>query len=112
VLVETQFRQPELPGYMNPLAFGLSKGLDPNTVNKKDYLVGKGFYRCAHVGCHEVLSRQCWRPHIELDHQNGIKLLKVDKDEVFPCTDCGEILPTRKLREMHRRRVHNLRDKF
>ena len=101
-----------MPGYLNPDAAGLSKGIDPTTVVKKDYLVGKGFYRCAHIGCHEVLSRQCWRPHIELDHQNGVKLIKVQKDEVFPCTECKEVLRSRKEREKHRRKSHNLRDKF
>lgn len=86
-----------------PGVIGFSKGLDPNKVIKKDYQVGKGFYRCAHVGCHEILSRQCWRPHIEIDHMNGFKLLRTNKNEDFPCTECPAILPTRKLREMHRR---------
>jgi hypothetical protein len=43
---------------------------------------------------------------------NGFKLLNVDKDERFPCTECPAVLETRKLREMHRRKEHNLREKY
>lgn len=48
VLAKTDFRHKDLPGYMNPLAHGLSKAIDPTTLDKKEFLIGKGFYRCAH----------------------------------------------------------------
>jgi Zn-finger protein len=91
----------------------LSKGKDPSTIEKKSYLVGKGFYRCVHLGCPEILSRQCWRPHIELDHLNGRKILNQhDKNAVYPCSDCSAILKSRREKELHRRKAHNLRDMF
>jgi hypothetical protein len=103
------------PGLANPYAFiePFSKGVDPSIVDKKDYLVGKGFYRCVHNGCPEILSRQCWRPHIELDHIHGRKVLNYhDKNASYPCTDCPAILKSRREREMHRRKEHNMRDAF
>ena len=90
-------------------AVSFSPGVDPSKVNKKDYQVGKVHFRCVHPGCKCVLSRQCWRPHIEMDHINGRKTFKKKHfGETFACTDCGEQLPTRRARELHRRKFHSI----
>lgn len=90
-------------------AVNFSPGVDPSKINKKDYQVGKVHFRCVHAGCKCVLSRQCWRPHIEMDHINGKKTFKKKHfGETFACTDCGEQLPTRRARELHRRKFHSI----
>ena len=86
-----------------------SPGVDPSQINKKDYQEAKFHFRCVHVGCKSVLSRQCWRPHIEMDHIDGKKTFKKKHvGETFPCTDCDAKLPTRRARELHRRKVHSI----
>ena len=86
-----------------------SPGVDPTQYCKKDYAVNKTHFRCVHVGCTAVLSRQCWRPHIEMDHVNGKKTFKKKlTDATFPCTDCGAVLATRRERELHRRKEHSI----
>jgi hypothetical protein len=66
-------------------------------------------FRCVHEGCKSILSRQCWRPHIEMDHINGKKTFKKKHvGETFKCTDCDAELPTRRARELHRRKVHSI----
>ena len=90
-------------------AVNFSPGVDPSKIVKKDYQVGKVHFRCVHEGCKCVLSRQCWRPHIEMDHINGKKTFKKKHfGETFACTDCGEQLPTRRARELHRRKFHSI----
>ena len=106
-LREIMSRTPRLPKDRQGPFF--SPGIDPLTIEKKAYLVGKGFYRCAHAGCYEILSRQYWRPHIELDHIDGKRRIKKEKGEVFPCTECGLVFATRQLKEQHRTSVHDLR---
>lgn len=88
----------------------VSRGKDPNTLVKKDYQVSKWQFRCAHVGCPAVLYPQSWRLHIETDHINGKRIFKRKQDPAvsFKCTDCGLMSATRKAREQHRRRDHNI----
>lgn len=87
-----------------------SPGVNPSAVNKMDYQVCQGRFRCVHEGCRYILSRQCWRSHIEMDHIDGVKTFKkILNGMTFPCTDCAEVLPTRRARELHRRKAHSLK---
>lgn len=53
-----------------------SPGVDPSKIEKQLYRVDGGHYRCVHVGCDKILSRQFWRSHIEMNHINGRKVFK------------------------------------
>ena len=109
-LEEIMSRTPKLPA--NRQEPYVSLGIDPLSIDKKEFLVGKGFYRCAHAGCYEILSRQFWRPHIELEHIEGKRRVKVMEGEEFRCTECGLVFATRLLKEQHRTSAHNLREKL
>lgn len=45
-----------------------------------------------------------------MDHIDGVKTFKkILNGETFPCTDCSAVLPTRRARELHRRKAHSLK---